>query len=171
MAVALVGGICAPLGTLSSVFSAVPVGVGVTLSFVFIIQCILWNSVWILTKYSWKYNLDITKNWLDFGDLDLIFKVTVWCGSCWHRCCRLLDTFMSTQYLVNQWLDPYQIFMGILLGRKELIRFGNLDLIFKVKVVEKLCSKIGKFDGGEGCVCGGGTSVFSGNTVPSFYCS
>ena len=22
------------------------------------------------------YHLDITKNWLDFGDLDLIFKVT-----------------------------------------------------------------------------------------------
>ena len=28
------------------------------------------------TKFSWLCNWDITKNWLDFGDLDLIFKVT-----------------------------------------------------------------------------------------------
>ena len=34
-----------------------------------------WLS-WILTKFPWIYNLDITKNWSDFGDLDLIFKVT-----------------------------------------------------------------------------------------------
>ena len=29
-----------------------------------------------LTKFSFIYYWDITKNWLDFGDLDLIFKVT-----------------------------------------------------------------------------------------------
>ena len=34
------------------------------------------TSGWILTKFSWMYHLDITKNWLDFGNLDLIFKVT-----------------------------------------------------------------------------------------------
>ena len=27
-------------------------------------------------KFSWIYYWDITKNCLDFGDLDLIFKVT-----------------------------------------------------------------------------------------------
>ena len=36
---------------------------------------ILWTIGWILTKFSW-YNCDITKNWLDLGDLDLICKVT-----------------------------------------------------------------------------------------------
>ena len=36
---------------------------------------ILWTSGCILTKFSWLYNVDITKNWL-VGDLDLIFKVT-----------------------------------------------------------------------------------------------
>ena len=30
-----------------------------------------------------------------------------WCGSHWHQC----HTFLSAQYLVNQWLDSYQIFM------------------------------------------------------------
>ena len=34
------------------------------------------NQRWIHTKFSWIYNWDITKNLLDFGDLDLIFKVT-----------------------------------------------------------------------------------------------
>ena len=36
---------------------------------------ILWTSDWTLTKFSWTYNWDITKNSIDFGDLDLIFKV------------------------------------------------------------------------------------------------
>ena len=40
------------------------------------------------------------------------------------------DTFLSAQYLVNQWLNSYQIFMDI--------DFGDLDLIFKVTAVEKL---------------------------------
>ena len=45
---------------------------GVTLSW---LHNILWTSGWILTKFSWIYNWDITKNRVDFGD-DLIFKVT-----------------------------------------------------------------------------------------------
>ena len=48
-------------------------GVGVTLSCLHNILCI---SCWILTKFSRIYNWDITNNWLDFSDLDLIFKVT-----------------------------------------------------------------------------------------------
>ena len=32
--------------------------------------------VGFLPNFSWIYNWDITKNWLDFGYLDLIFKVT-----------------------------------------------------------------------------------------------
>ena len=47
--------------------------VGVTLS---CLHIILWTSGWILIKFSWLYNGDITKNWLDFGDHDLIFLKT-----------------------------------------------------------------------------------------------
>ena len=56
-------------------FGADPIGIsiGVTLS---CLHNILWACGWILTKFSWTYNWNITKNWLDFGDLDLIFKVT-----------------------------------------------------------------------------------------------
>ena len=41
----------------------------------FCLHNILWTSDWTLTKFSWTYNWDITKNSIDFGDLDLIFKV------------------------------------------------------------------------------------------------
>ena len=37
---------------------------------------ILWRSGGILTKFSRIHNWDITKALLDFGNLDLIFKVT-----------------------------------------------------------------------------------------------
>ena len=33
-----------------------------------------WTRSWILNKFSLIYNWDKTKNWLNFGDLDLIFK-------------------------------------------------------------------------------------------------
>ena len=48
------------------------VGIGMTLSH---LHNILWTSGWILTKFSWIYNWDITKSWLDFGGLGIIFKV------------------------------------------------------------------------------------------------
>ena len=49
-------------------------GIGMTLS---CLHSIFWTSGWILTKFLWIYNLDITKNWLDFGDFDIILKVIV----------------------------------------------------------------------------------------------
>ena len=49
------------------------IGVSVTLS---CLHNILWTNGWSLIKFSKTYNWYITKNWLDFGDLDLIFKVT-----------------------------------------------------------------------------------------------
>ena len=58
-------------------FGADPVGVGIGSNVTLSCLCnILWTSGWILTKFSWLYNWDIAKNWLDFGGLDLIFKVT-----------------------------------------------------------------------------------------------
>ena len=52
---------------------AVSLGVSITLSYLHNIMC---TNGLILTRYSWIYNLDMTKNWLDIGDLDLIFNVT-----------------------------------------------------------------------------------------------
>ena len=48
-------------------------GVGMTLSS---LHNILWTSGWILIKFPCINHWDITQNWLDFGDIDLIFKVT-----------------------------------------------------------------------------------------------
>ena len=56
-------------------FDADPVGVSITLS---CLHNILWTGGWIPTKFSWLGNWDKKKKkkWLDFSDLDLIFKVT-----------------------------------------------------------------------------------------------
>ena len=56
------------------------------------------------------------KNWLDFGDLDPIFKVT--------QGLRLLKNGLSAPYLMKEWMDFDQTW--------ELIRFWCLDPIFKV---------------------------------------
>ena len=57
-------------------FGADPIGIGVGVT----LSCLLnirWTSGWrILTKFAWIYSWDITKNWSDFGDVDLKFKVT-----------------------------------------------------------------------------------------------
>ena len=44
----------------------VALGVGVTCS---CLHSNLWTIGWILTKFSWVYNLDITKNWFDLVTL------------------------------------------------------------------------------------------------------
>ena len=57
-----------------------------------------------------------TKNWLDFGDLDIIFKVI---GG--HR---MLKNALFALYLLKGWMDFKQICTDKLLGNgKELIRF------------------------------------------------
>ena len=43
---------------------------------------------------------------------------------------------VSVRYLLNQWMDFDQTYIDTLLeGGKELIKFGDLDLIFTVTVV------------------------------------
>ena len=37
---------------------------------------ISWTNEWNFTKLAWIHHWDKFKSWLDFGDLDLIFKVT-----------------------------------------------------------------------------------------------
>ena len=56
-----------------------------------------WMNGWIFTKPVRLYCWDMEKNWLDFGDLDPIFKVT---GGL-----RLLENGLSTPYLQNEWKD------------------------------------------------------------------
>ena len=62
------------------------------------------------------YCCDLEKNWLDFGDLGPIFKVT--------QGLRLFENGLSAPYLMKEWLDFDQICITILLWHeKELIRF------------------------------------------------
>ena len=56
---------------------------------------------WILTKLVQLYCVDRNKNWLDFGDLDPIFKVTRGRGGG----LRLLENGLSAPYLQNEWMD------------------------------------------------------------------
>ena len=76
----------------------------------------------ILAKLTQVYHREAEKCWLDFGDLDPIFKVTGWL--------RLLENGLSAHYLLKEWIDFNQTCTSTLLGHvKELIRF---DPIFKV---------------------------------------
>ena len=52
---------------------SIGIGIGMTLS---CLHNILWTSGWILTKFSWICNWDITQKKIRLVDLDLIFKVT-----------------------------------------------------------------------------------------------
>ena len=53
-------------------FGADPVGVRIASC----LHSFFWSNRWILTKLAYTHYWDGGKNWLDFGDLDLIFKVT-----------------------------------------------------------------------------------------------
>ena len=52
---------------------------------------------WSLTKLVHLYCFDMEKNWLDFCDLDPIFKVT--------QGLRLLENSLSAPYLMKEWMD------------------------------------------------------------------
>ena len=58
---------------------------------------ISWMNGWIFTKLVHLCCWDMEKNWLDFGDLDPIFKVT---GGL-----RLFENGKSAPYLQNKWMD------------------------------------------------------------------
>ena len=70
----------------------------------------------ILAKLTLIYHWEEEKCWLDFGDLDPIFKVT---GGL-----RLMENGLSASYLLKERIDFNQTCTSILLGHvKELIRF------------------------------------------------
>ena len=62
---------------------------------------------WILTKLVQLYCCNMKKNWLDFGDLDHIFKVA--------QGFRLLENGLSAPYLMKVWMDFDQTCTIILL--------------------------------------------------------
>ena len=64
------------------------------------------------------------KKWLDFGDLDLIFKVTP------ALCQIFTKKSLSAPYLLNQMMDSGQTLCIVSLGQlKELIRFSWLTTL------------------------------------------
>ena len=67
------------------------------------------------------------KNWLDFNDLDPIFKVTLRL--------RLVENGLSTSYLLKEWIDFNHLhiyIVGIL--EKNWLDFGDLDPIFNLHI-------------------------------------
>ena len=62
------------------------------------------------------------KNWVHFGDLDPIFKVT--------QGLRLLKNGLSAPYLMKEWMDFEQLYFCDM--KKNWLDFGDLDSIFKV---------------------------------------
>ena len=70
----------------------------------------------ILAKLTQVYHWEGGKCWLEFGDLDPIFKVT---GGL-----RFLENGLSVSYFLKEWIDFNQTCTSILLGHvKELIKF------------------------------------------------
>ena len=61
---------------------------------------ISWRNGWILTKLAELYCCDMEKVWLDFSDLDPIFKVT---GGL-----ILLENGLSAPNLMKEWMNFYQ---------------------------------------------------------------
>ena len=66
------------------------------------------------------------KKWWDFGDLDLILKVTpaLWMSNFDKK------KSLSALYLLNRMMDLSQTLY--ILYQKNWLDFGDLDLIFKV---------------------------------------
>ena len=71
---------------------------------------------WISTKLQHLNCWDMEKNWLDFDDLDQVFKVTLRL--------RLVENGLSVPCLLKEWVDFDQTCTAIFLGHaSELIRF------------------------------------------------
>ena len=81
---------------------------------------ITWTNRWILTKLAQAYYWEGGKKWLDFGDPDLIFKVT---PARWNFQI-LLQKSLSAPYLLDHMTDSGQTSFIVMLGWfKDLIRF------------------------------------------------
>ena len=63
------------------------------------LDVISWTEQWILAKHNKFFHYDSIKSWLDFGDLDLIFNVTI---------LKTEKSAISALYLLNQWVNLNQ---------------------------------------------------------------
>ena len=62
--------------------------------------------MWILTKLAQKYQWDMERKWLDFGDPDFIFKVT---PALWMS--NFDQKSLSAPYLLNQMMDLAKLYV------------------------------------------------------------
>ena len=86
----------------------------------FVYTLISWTNGWILTKHAQTHYWEGLKKWLDFGDLDLIFKVR---PALWNFQI-LTQKSLSAPYFLNQMTVLVKLHYTITLGWfKDLIRF------------------------------------------------
>ena len=114
-------------------FGADPVGIGVA----HCVCSIPWTDRWILTKLAQTHYWEGGKKWLDFGNLDLIFKVT---PALWNFQ-LLTKKSLCAPYLLNQMTDSGQTSDIVMVGWfKDLIRFWwpwlNFQGHYTVKTVK-----------------------------------
>ena len=92
-----------------------------TLSFLCII---FWTSQWNLTKLAYIHCWKEGKSWLDFGDIDLIFKVTM---ALWN----VQNMVSSVRLWTSGWFFTKHAKIYCLEKGNSRLDFGDLDLIFK----------------------------------------
>ena len=87
---------------------------------------ISWTNWWIFTKLAQKHLWNMGKKWLDFDDLDFIFKVTqvFWMSNFVKKKKKRKKKSLSAPYILNQMVDSGQTLCIVSLGLlKELIRY------------------------------------------------
>ena len=72
------------------------------------------------------------KKWLDFGDIDLIYKVTL--ALCQSLTLKKLVCILSVEPNDGCW--PNFMYCIIVIIKKKKKDFGDLDLIFKVTTIK-----------------------------------
>ena len=80
---------------------------------------------WILTNLVQLYCWDRDKNWLDFGELDTIFKVTG-DSDCWKMAC------LHPISRINGWILTKHVHLYCCDIEKNFLDFGDLYPIFKI---------------------------------------
>ena len=100
-------------------FGADPISVGVGVGIAHCLHSISWTNKWILTKLTQTHYWEGGKKWLDFGDLNLIFKVT---PAFWNF--QILTKILFAPYFLNEMTDSGQTsYVVTLWWFKEFIIF------------------------------------------------
>ena len=94
----------------------------------FLSASISWTIGWILTKLAQTHYWDGGKKWLDFGDLDLLFKVT---PALWMSNFRRRHPYFLVSW-TNGWILTKLAQTHYWDGGKKWLDFADHDFIFKV---------------------------------------